>query len=392
MKNQVIAPRQEEQPPPDLWSHHVMGDHNFWSDRGVLAWWYRHTAPPEPPAGASFEQRDLVRRGRIASAIMLFLACILVLVVPIGLLGPNTQILYTALTVWGVIGLCIVLNRKGHVNAVGILLCLSIISGMYLSILRAPGGLSPDDKDILYLLVFGELFIGAILPVRWVFVPTLLNLTFGVLELTVAPHTPLFAVQLVSSGPIILFRLIQLHVFVAAVMAILGLHARQAIKRADRAEEIARLQQMLAQMNHAQMQHAQHLETTVTAIIGVLTRTAHGDLLARVPIQHGETFWSLVGSLNLLLARYQDARQDAQELERLRPQMEHWQHCDQALRWMRELEEPFARMVSVALQEQRPLNLPATHTPLAPFFRQLHGKYLSDRPATSLPSSTRMTG
>src|SRR5581483_10806740 len=360
--------------------------HHFWSARGVLPWWYRHTAPPDPLPGASFEQRDLVRRGRIASTIMLFLACILVLVVPIGLLGPNRQIFYTALAVWCVIGLCLVLNRKGQVNLVGLLLCLSIITGMYLSILRAPGGMSPDDKDILYLLVFGELFIGAILPVNWVLVPALLNLIFGMLELTMAPHTPLFAAQLVTSGPTILFRLIQLHVFVTAVMWILGLHAREAIKRADRAEEIARLQHTLAQMNQAQMQEAQRLEGTVTAIIGVLTRTAHGDLLARVPIQQGQTLWSLVGSLNLLLARYQEARQDAEELERLRPQVEHWRHCEQGLRWMRELEEPFARMVSTALHEQQPLNLPATQTPLAPYFRLLHGKYLCERPPGAAPA------
>ena len=387
MTHRLSAPQAAEPAvTPDLWSHRVLGDHHFWSARGVLPWWYRHTAPPDPLPGASFEQRDLVRRGRIASTIMLFLACILVLVVPIGLLGPNTQIFYTAIAVWCVIGLCLVLNRKGQVNLVGLLLCLSIITGMYLSILRAPGGMSPDDKDILYLLVFGELFIGAILPVSWVFVPALINLLFGVLELTLAPHTPLFATLLLSSGPTILFRLIQLHVFVTAVMWILGLHAREAIKRADRAEEIARLQHTLAQMSHAQMQEAQQVQATVTAIIGVLTRTAQGDLLARVPVNEGETLWSLVGSLNILLARYQSARLQAEELERIRPRVEHWRQGEQALRWMQELEEPFARMVRTAVQEQHPLNLPATQTPLAPYFRLLHGKYLCEQPATPASS------
>src|SRR5579885_1213135 len=242
MSHRFSAPQQSEPVTPDLWSHRVLGDQNFWTARGILAWWYRHTAPPDPPPGVSFEQRDLVRRGRIASAIMLFLAGILVLVVPIGLLGPNKQILYTAIAVWIVIGLCLALNRKGYVTVVGLLLCLAMLTGMYLSILRAPGGLSPDEKDLLYLLVFGELLIGAILPVNWVLLPALINIAFSVIELTIAPHTPLLASLLPSSGPTILFRLIQLHVLVTAVMWIVGMHAREAIKRADRAEEIARLQ------------------------------------------------------------------------------------------------------------------------------------------------------
>src|SRR5581483_7602305 len=74
MRNtQVLS---QELPPqdPDHWSHRVMGDQNFRTTQGPLAWWYVHTAPPDPLPGASFEQRDLVRRGRIASAMMLFLA------------------------------------------------------------------------------------------------------------------------------------------------------------------------------------------------------------------------------------------------------------------------------------------------------------------------------
>jgi len=108
--NTVAAP---SAPTTEQWSHTVLGDHNFHEAIGFLAWWYRHTAPPEPASGASFAVRDRVRRGRIASAIMLFLGAILVLVAPIGLLGPNKQILSTALIVWAVLAICLLLNRRG---------------------------------------------------------------------------------------------------------------------------------------------------------------------------------------------------------------------------------------------------------------------------------------
>jgi len=391
MNNTRVLFQEPSPPDPDLWSYRVLGDQNFSSARGLLAWWYALTAPPDPLPGTSFAQRDLVRRGRIASAIMLFLACVLTLVAPIGLLGPNKQILFTAITVWVVIAICIPLNRRGKVNLAGVLLCLSVITGLYVSILRAPGGMSPDEKDILYLLIFGELLIGVILPVNWVFVPALLNICFGVLELTMAPHTPLFAAQLLTSGPTILFRLIQIHVLVTAVIWIVGTHAQEAIKRADRAEEIARLQHALVQVTSAQVQEALQLQATIQTLITTLNRIAQGEMQARVPLVEGETLWPLAGSLNTLLARYQRAQQDAQELARIRPQVECWRQLEQSVRWMKELEGPFTATVTRALQEQQPLRLPPNQTPLAPFFRQLDGKYLSDRPLPLVVNLSRMS-
>ncbi len=370
---------QEPVPATEQWSHTVLGDQNFSQATGLLAWWYRHTAPADPPIGATFAQRDRVRRGRIASAIMLFLGSVLTLVAPIGLVSPNKQILYTALTVWGVLALCIALNRHGKVNLVGILICLSVNVGMYLSILRAPGGLSLDDKDILYLLVFAELFIGAILPVNWVFLPALVNIAFSILELTLAPHTPQLAALLPTDRATILFRIIQVHVLVTGVVWIVGNHAREAIKRADRAEELARLQHTLSQMHERQMQEAQRLQATIETIIVTLTRQAQGEVTARVPAMEGETLWPLVGSLNTLLARYQRARQAEQEIEQARPLIQRARQIEQTFKRMSEVEAPFTDAVQYALQESRPLFLPTTATPLAPFFQQLNGKYLSLR-------------
>jgi hypothetical protein len=366
-------------PTTEQWSHTVLGDHNFREAIGPLAWWYRHTAPPDPAPGTSFAVRDRVRRGRIASAIMLFLGAILVLVAPIGLLGSNKQILYTALTVWAVIAVCLVLNRRGKVNLVGVLICLSVNVGMYVSILRAPGGLSLDDKDILYLLVFAELFIGAMLPVNWVFVPALVNIAFSILELFVAPHTPQLAAILPASRATILFRIIQLHVLVTGVVWILGTHARQAIARADRAEELARLQHALSQLQETRLQEGQRLQTTIETMIATLTRQAQGDLAARVPSMEGETLWPLVGTLNNLLTRYQRARQAEQALEQAQALMQHARQIEQQFKRMHDLETPFAEAVERAVQEHLPLFLPAPPPPLAAFFQPLQGKYLSVR-------------
>lgn len=161
----------------DSWVHTVLGDQNFQAQKGFFAWWYRHTCPPDPSPGASFQQRDRVRRGRIASACMLFLALILVLVAVIAFVGPNRQIATIIYTLYPMIVLCVVLNRRGMVTLVGVLLTLGIVGGMCLTLVTTAlrGGLSPNDKDILYLLFFAELFVAAILPIHWVFVVAVLG-------------------------------------------------------------------------------------------------------------------------------------------------------------------------------------------------------------------------
>src|SRR5882724_5794869 len=75
----------------DSWVHTVLGNQNFQAKKGFFAWWYRHTSPPDPPQGASFHLRDRIRRGRIASACMLFLATILVLVALVAYLAPTNR-------------------------------------------------------------------------------------------------------------------------------------------------------------------------------------------------------------------------------------------------------------------------------------------------------------
>ena len=39
--------------------------------RTLLGWWYRIASPPEPQSSASFEQRELFRRGRTGSQVVL---------------------------------------------------------------------------------------------------------------------------------------------------------------------------------------------------------------------------------------------------------------------------------------------------------------------------------
>jgi hypothetical protein len=155
----------------DSWIHRVLGDQNFERQRGFFATWYRLTSLPDAQPGATFAQRDRVRRSRASS--------------------PNHTILFVVLTMFLAIFISIPINRHGGIEIVGILMVLGLTVGMYTSIgVNAFSvGMSVNDKDILYLLFFSELFAGAILPINWVFVVAAINVTYSFLSLRFSPTT-----------------------------------------------------------------------------------------------------------------------------------------------------------------------------------------------------------
>lgn len=349
--------------PQEAWVYRVLGDQNFRQQRGFFPWWYRHTSPPDASAGASFAQRDRVRRSRLASALMLFLLLVLCFAAPIGLIGANRAILAVTTTVFVAIVVSIPFNRRGMVEIVGLVMTVGMTAGMYTSILATPGGMSPADKDILYLLFFSDLMVAALLPVHTVFLFAALNIAFSIYALLFAPHAPALTALLAHGGAtIILSRLVQIHLIVAGVMWILVNNLKAASQRADRAEEIARLQHDLAQITRAQAQEKEDLERQMASIAQVHVQVAKGDLTARVPLMSGQTLWTLAVPLNTLLGRYQQARQAEERMQHLAQCIEQAQH-----QWQQEIAQ--------AMEHQRPLRLPPDPL-LAPLIQELNGKTL----------------
>jgi hypothetical protein len=340
----------------ESWSQIALGDQNFYEKKGFFAWWYRFTSPPDPALGATFQQRDLVRRGRIASACMLFLAIILVFVAFIAYLGPNKQIATIIYTLYPMIIICIFLNRQGKVNLVGILMTLALVGGMCLTLFTtaAGPGLGPNDKDILYLLFFAELFVAAILPINYVFLVAAINIGISVYMLTYAHHTPALNAVLAIGYASTLFRLMQIHVIVTGVLWILVNNSRIAIKRADRAEEMARLQRDLAQLSQEKAGEQEALEHSINLITETHARVSNGDLNARVAIDTGNTFmlWQIAGPLNNLLARYQNLRMEMQQREQL----------IQVFQQLMQANPELARVVSIEMQRM--------HSPHSGWVRQ----------------------
>lgn len=371
------------------WAHKKMGEHRFRRHQPFLSWWFRFAAPPEGDASITDKQRDTIQRGRTASLILLCLLPIMVGVGVIGLIGPNKQIFYTALTILLlIIFVCIPLNRLGRsltrrgwiywgVNMSGIVLCLAINVGMYISILRAPGGLSPNDKDIFYLLVFSEMIIGAILPARWIFVALVVNLTFSWYMLSYGPHTSALTGLLQTSLTTILIRIFQMHVIPSVIVWALALTTRESMDRANYAQKVAQLERDLAEQSRQEVQKAEALQQQVRTISSVLLQAFKGDLTVRIPNEVGTTLWELAAPINHLLSQLQRQRDAEARLQTLEARLEvlhRFEH--QQERFARELESTL-QAIHTALQDGKPIRLIAGGgTSLDGLQRTLNGKTL----------------
>jgi hypothetical protein len=330
----------------DPWAHRLLGEQNFQEQQGLLPWWYRLTSPPEA-ADPTLKQRDAARRSKILSVLALFLAFTLLLVASIALTDPNKQIITTVYLLYPTIAICLILNRRGHVNLASLLLITSLVGGMYLTLVTIAfhGGISPNDKDILYLPFFGELVAAALLPVSAIFLVAAINISFSLWVLLFAPHTPAFTLLLATSSSSILFRVIEIHFFVALVLWIMASWTQIAIKRADRASEIARLEHLVNTAAQQKIKEQETFDRSLAEISEVHTQIANGNLSARVPLGGDEVLWQIAVPLNNLLSRYQQARQEATEGE--------WYH--QFLNRLVQQHPDLHAEVMRALREQRPL-------------------------------------
>ncbi|MGH2506176.1 MAG: hypothetical protein ACRDHZ_01950 [Ktedonobacteraceae bacterium] len=299
----------------DSWVFTLLGEHSFQRQQGFFPWWYRLTSPPEIE-NPTLAQRDVARRSKILSALALFLALLLLLVVYIALTGPNKQIITTVYILYPTIFLCLVLNRFRHLHLAGLLLILAMVGGMYLTLSTTAffhGGLTPNDKDILYLPFFAELVAAALLPTFAIFLVAILNTSVSLFFLYDVPHTPAFSAMLASSASSITFRLVEIHFFVTLVVWIVATWTLISVKQANRATELARLEHDLHVEAQETLKQKEHVERSIAEIVQVHTSVANGNVGARVHLTGENVFWQIAVPLNNLLGRYQQATRAAQE-------------------------------------------------------------------------------
>ncbi len=283
----------------------------------ILHWWYRIASPPEPDGAASFQERERFRRGRTGSQISIFLYILLFISFPAAFSGSNPLLIAILIIDLFTLTLALVLNRLKMVSIAGVLVVLSFTASPIVNILTTPGGVNTGALPIFGLLVLPLMCAVSFLPPWWVFIVGAGNCMFTVYTLMFLPSSGELHQVLKVAFPGVVTPII-LSQAIVSVVAFLWVHgATQAILRADRAEEIARLEHDLALQAEIAAQQKVQLEVSIQKIVETHVCVANGDFNARVPLTQDNILWQISGSLNNLLARLQRSRQDASEMKRL---------------------------------------------------------------------------
>ncbi|HEY4386230.1 MAG TPA: hypothetical protein VGN34_17370 [Ktedonobacteraceae bacterium] len=284
-------------------------------ENSILRLWYRVASPPMPPNTATFEEMERFRRGRAGSQIILALYFLLIISIPAAYVGTNIYLVPIVIgSSIALIG-ATVLNRLGRVSLAGAIVVLTFVAFPTVNIVTTPGGVSMMVLPLYGLLVLPLMCAVSFLPPWWVFVVAFVNCLFTWYSLNYLHRTAeLIAILAIAfAGILIPIILSQIIVSVVAYAWVQG--TTQALMRANRAEELARLEHDLSFQSKEVAQQKRYLESSIQKIVETHMQVANGNLNARVPLVEGNVLWQISGPLNNLLARAQRWRQDADQLQ-----------------------------------------------------------------------------
>jgi hypothetical protein len=252
----------------------------------------------------------------LLSWIVLGLLVAVALLIPLGIGDPGS--LLSIVVAEGGLVCCAALNRMGVVTGAGTLLVALLVVSVAAALLTFPLGLSVDTLPAYDLLVAGVVAAATVLPRQATFLVAGFNIAFIVGDFYLQPHyanldevlhdTHLYPSPLVATASL-LGRPIALQILVAVVAYLWVRGTDEAIRRADRAEEIASLEHVIADQKR-------QLDMGIQQILQTHVRAANGDFGARAPTNQENVLWQIASSLNNLLARLQRAGQAEHQLHR----------------------------------------------------------------------------
>ena len=320
MKNLSTFPAGSPHGEPPVPSYSTQPPQNDPSPRGLarlLQGWYRIASPPEPGDSAPFEDRELFRRGRTGSQITIFLFILLFISFPAAFAGSNPLLIAIIVIDLFVLTLALILNRLRLVSIAGILVVLCFIASPTVNILTTPGGTNTSALPIFGLLVLPLMCAVSFLPPWWVFIIGAANCLFTFYVLRFMPSSGELhqVLQVAFPGIVTPILLSQGIVSIVAFLWVRG--ARQALLRADRAEEIAKLEAIEIKRQEEQLAISKQIEEGVQQIISTMSAVVtQNDFSIRVPLGQENILWRVSKSTNNLLSRLQGLKQSQEELKR----------------------------------------------------------------------------
>lgn len=277
--------------------------------------WYRLTTPANPSVDASLDAREIVRRARVNSVVILMLLIFNVPSFFAAIYGSNKGRIPELIILSVVDIIALFFNRRGSVNVVGALIWISFSASIMTDIVTTPGGLSLTVISLFMLLILPQTIAAVMLPPVFVFVSALCNVLFCTLVVNFMPHPA----SMNALMPIAYANGIFLPITVLGITAVISFLAQNSLGHAlrdrDRAQEIIRLERNLSTQADEMLKRKEQLEQGIAVIIETQTQVANGNLNAQVPLTHDHVLWSVASTLNNLIARLRRYHTVERELE-----------------------------------------------------------------------------
>ena len=274
---------------------------------GLMGWWIDLTAPPLLSEGSlRLDQRERLRKAELTSYSILGVFAFLVALVSNSLASMSTAQAVVTMAVFLII--TAILNRVGRMRAAAYLLPSALMLLIALSVVAAPG-LNPIGLPIFDLFVIPIILVSFIGNRQAAWFYALIAIAFIAADYTLQPHTFVQAAGVNHFDELAYeqavygwWGMINRHValcFFAALFGWLGARSvDDAIRRADRAEEVADLERR-------ELENKRQIEVAAQHLLEVHTRVANGDFNSRAALDRGNVLWSVGQSLNNLLQRLQ---------------------------------------------------------------------------------------
>lgn len=272
---------------------------------GLVGWWLNLTAPRWPDHAIPIEERERLRKAELTSFSILAIFAFLIALVSNSLADVTTA---QAVVIMAIILLvAAILNRTGRTRSAAYLVPSGMLLLLIATVIEAPGGVKLIGLPIYDLLVI-PIFVVSLIGDRsapWVFAT--ISIAFVVGSYVLEPHEIIhlstgFSFDGIGYEQAIfgIWGMINRHVallFFAALFGWLGARSvDNAIARADRAEELARLE-------HAFAEQSLQLEQGIRAIQQTHIQVANGDYNARAPLAEDHILWQISNALNTLILR-----------------------------------------------------------------------------------------
>ncbi len=319
-----------------------------------IRWWYRLAAPKVPPRAEELplKEREFLRRGKLTSiALLIQLVELVVQMIPASHDGTNSLPAILMSTAFVIIA--VFLNRAGKLLWAGLLVIAVLEVGMF-SVVTFRGVLDISKIPLVFILTQPLLVSVLLFPSWGVLVMAAVNMAMTALILLLFPKTPEFQAFLqANAGPMFGVPL-TLQLLCALVCYIVITSLQESLIRADRAEEVTRLQKVMAEQARQELQAKRQLETNIQEIITGLTRFSNGDNQTRIQLEQGSPLWPIAGSINNIVSRF----------VRLREQERPMELTMLALR-------AYLREIQMARTTGKPLSLPYTGTEMDNLVREL---------------------